>query len=98
MTRAKIVLPFRTMASQSNAVKDKLIDDEEVLQAVILADSFNKRFKPLTARKPRVRMQVYFSESHADELQDSACYPSVMLLSWTGLLNPFHWQACRRFS
>ncbi|TRM61898.1 nucleotide-diphospho-sugar transferase [Schizophyllum amplum] len=34
--------------------KDKLLDDEdEVLQAVILADSFNKRFRPLTTRKPR---------------------------------------------
>lgn len=35
--------------------KDNLIaDEEEVLQAVILADSFNKRFKPLTTHKPRV--------------------------------------------
>jgi hypothetical protein len=35
--------------------KEQLItDDEEVLQAVILADSFNKRFKPLTTHKPRV--------------------------------------------
>jgi hypothetical protein len=47
------------MAAQPNAAKEKLIDDEEVLQAVILADSFNKRFRPLTARKPRVRNQVY---------------------------------------
>jgi translation initiation factor eIF-2B subunit epsilon len=39
----------------SSAGKDKLIaDEEEVLQAVILADSFNKRFKPLTTHKPRV--------------------------------------------
>jgi translation initiation factor eIF-2B subunit epsilon len=31
-------------------------DDEadEVLQAVILADSFNKRFKPLTTERPKV--------------------------------------------
>lgn len=36
--------------------KDRLMgDDEEVLQAVILADSFNKRFRPLTTQKPRVR-------------------------------------------
>ena len=40
----------------ANSGKDKLLDDEdEVLQAVILADSFNKRFRPLTTRKPRVR-------------------------------------------
>ena len=39
----------------SSAGKEKLItDEEEVLQAVILADSFNKRFKPLTTHKPRV--------------------------------------------
>ncbi|KAI5829200.1 nucleotide-diphospho-sugar transferase [Schizophyllum commune Tattone D] len=37
-----------------NSGKDKLLDDEdEVLQAVILADSFNNRFRPLTTRKPR---------------------------------------------
>ena len=30
-------------------------EEEEVLQAVILADSFNKRFRPLTARRPRVK-------------------------------------------
>lgn len=55
------------MASQPNAVKEKLIDDEEVLQAVVLADSFNKRFRPLTARKPRVRHQVYPIDSCANE-------------------------------
>ena len=38
----------------SSAGKEKLIDEDDVLQAVILADSFNKRFKPLTTRKPRV--------------------------------------------
>lgn len=39
-----------------NTGKEKDISDEdEVLQAVILADSFNKRFKPLTVGKPRVR-------------------------------------------
>ncbi|XP_006458207.1 hypothetical protein AGABI2DRAFT_64187 [Agaricus bisporus var. bisporus H97] len=46
------------MASQPNAVKEKLIDDEEVLQAVVLADSFNKRFRPLTARKPRCLLPI----------------------------------------
>ncbi|KAH0583976.1 hypothetical protein H2248_009559 [Termitomyces sp. 'cryptogamus'] len=43
----------------SNSGKEKLIDDdEEVLQAVILADSFNKRFRPLTARKPRCLLPI----------------------------------------
>jgi translation initiation factor eIF-2B subunit epsilon len=45
------------MASQSSSAKEKLVEDE-VLQAVVLADSFNKRFKPLTTRKPRVREQI----------------------------------------
>jgi hypothetical protein len=30
-------------------------EEAEVLQAVILADSFNKRFKPLTTDRPKVR-------------------------------------------
>ncbi|TEB17651.1 hypothetical protein FA13DRAFT_1746670, partial [Coprinellus micaceus] len=35
---------------------EKLIDEEqEVLQAVVLADSWNRRFRPLTTKKPRVR-------------------------------------------
>jgi len=39
------------------ASKQPLIEEEEeVLQAVILADSFNKRFRPLTTRKPRVKI------------------------------------------
>ncbi|RDB21277.1 Translation initiation factor eIF-2B subunit epsilon [Hypsizygus marmoreus] len=43
----------------SSSGKEKLIDaDEEVLQAVILADSFNKRFRPLTTRKPRCLLPI----------------------------------------
>lgn len=46
--------PEEMPPKQSNP-KDPLIsDDDEVLQAVILSDSFNKRFRPLTRRKPRV--------------------------------------------
>lgn len=41
-------------ASGSGKEKAVTADDEEVLQAVILADSFNKRFKPLTSNRPRV--------------------------------------------
>ena len=50
-------LPCASLMSSkpSSSTKEKLIDDEEeVLQAVILADSFNKRFRPLTTQKPRV--------------------------------------------
>ncbi|KAF8078040.1 nucleotide-diphospho-sugar transferase [Lyophyllum atratum] len=48
------------MAPKSSSTgKEKLIDDdEEVLQAVILADSFNKRFRPLTARRPRCLLPI----------------------------------------
>ncbi|KAG6911456.1 hypothetical protein DXG01_014530 [Tephrocybe rancida] len=48
------------MAPKSSSTgKEKLIDDDdEVLQAVILADSFNKRFRPLTARKPRCLLPI----------------------------------------
>ncbi|KAG1756540.1 nucleotide-diphospho-sugar transferase [Suillus paluster] len=43
----------------SSTGKEKLItDEEEVLQAVILADSFNKRFKPLTTHKPRCLLPI----------------------------------------
>ncbi|KAJ3726128.1 nucleotide-diphospho-sugar transferase [Lentinula raphanica] len=47
------------MGPKSNTGKEKLLDDEaEVLQAVILADSFNKRFRPLTTRKPRCLLPI----------------------------------------
>ncbi|KAF8163214.1 nucleotide-diphospho-sugar transferase, partial [Crassisporium funariophilum] len=48
------------MASKpSGSGKEKLIDEEEeVLQAVILADSFNRRFRPLTIRKPRCLLPI----------------------------------------
>ncbi|PPQ70755.1 hypothetical protein CVT25_000076 [Psilocybe cyanescens] len=46
-------------AKSANSGKEKLIDEEEeVLQAVILADSFNKRFRPLTTRKPRCLLPI----------------------------------------
>ncbi|CAA7271788.1 unnamed protein product [Cyclocybe aegerita] len=52
--------PSRSMASKSaSSGKEKLIgEEEEVLQAVILADSFNKRFRPLTTRKPRCLLPI----------------------------------------
>ena len=50
------------MTSKQSA--ERLIEEEEeVLQAVILADSFNKRFRPLTIRKPRVKMFFFFFSS-----------------------------------
>ncbi|KAI0818545.1 nucleotide-diphospho-sugar transferase [Irpex lacteus] len=47
------------MPPKSSAGKEKdLGGDEEVLQAVILADSFNQRFRPLTVSKPRCLLPV----------------------------------------
>ena len=42
------------MPPKQNGKEKDLAGDEDVLQAVILADSFNKRFRPLTLGKPRV--------------------------------------------
>lgn len=41
------------MASKGSG-KEKAVDTDEVLQAVVIAESFNVRFQPLTANKPRV--------------------------------------------
>ncbi|KAJ7273616.1 nucleotide-diphospho-sugar transferase [Mycena haematopus] len=47
------------MAPKVASGKEKLIDEEdEVLQAVILADSFDKRFRPLTTRTPRCLLPI----------------------------------------
>jgi hypothetical protein len=37
------------------AGRDTGVETDEVLQAVVIAESFNQRFQPLTANKPRVR-------------------------------------------
>lgn len=37
--------------------KDKeILQQEEVLQAIILADSFDQKFRPITLESPRVRL------------------------------------------
>lgn len=36
----------------------QVYEKEDVLQAVILADSFNTRFAPLTANRPRVLLPI----------------------------------------
>ncbi|KAJ7285945.1 nucleotide-diphospho-sugar transferase [Mycena rebaudengoi] len=47
------------MASKAANGKEKLMDEEdEVLQAVILADSFDKQFRPLTTHKPRCLLPI----------------------------------------
>jgi hypothetical protein len=34
--------------------RDTGVETDEVLQAVVIAETFNQRFQPLTANKPRV--------------------------------------------
>ncbi|KAH7889309.1 nucleotide-diphospho-sugar transferase [Phlebopus sp. FC_14] len=48
------------MAPKSSLTgKERLLaEEDEVLQAVILADSFNKRFTPLTTHKPRCLLPI----------------------------------------
>ncbi|KAK1232011.1 translation initiation factor eIF-2B epsilon subunit, GEF [Marasmius sp. AFHP31] len=46
------------MAPKSAGKEKLIVDEDEVLQAVILADSFNKRFRPLTTRKPRCLLPI----------------------------------------
>jgi translation initiation factor eIF-2B subunit epsilon len=51
------VLTFGTNALQARSsgrmVKSKLVDQEDLLQAVIVADSFDPKFQPLTKDRPR---------------------------------------------
>ena len=39
------------------------IKQEDVLQAVVIADTFNVRFAPITDKKPRVTMCSYATSS-----------------------------------
>ena len=77
------------MPPKSSSGKEKdLHEEEEVLQAVILADSFNKRFKPLTVGKPRVSMRKPFGPSACKSLLlcSTQCLIPVCnapLLDWT---------------
>ncbi|KAG8807161.1 hypothetical protein FRC17_004613, partial [Serendipita sp. 399] len=45
--------------------KEKAVDAEEVLQAVVIAESFNQRFAPLTANKPRVHAMKLPTSTHS---------------------------------
>lgn len=82
----------------SGAGKEKLIEEEdEVLQAVILADSFNKRFRPLTTRKPRVRRILICALSSARLIHmNSVSFPSATLHCWIGHLRALHWLVFKR--
>nr|VWO98676.1 Ribosomal RNA small subunit methyltransferase B (EC (16S rRNA m5C967 methyltransferase) (rRNA (cytosine-C(5)-)-methyltransferase RsmB) [Ganoderma boninense] len=47
------------MPPKASSGKEKdIAEEDDILQAVILADSFNKRFKPLTVGKPRCLLPI----------------------------------------
>lgn len=85
-----LVLPYycqtRMAPKSSTSVKERLVDEEEVLQAVVLADSFNKRFAPLTRHKPRAsRTSGSFTRPDLLITTTSVCCASVMHPFSTGL-------------
>ena len=44
--------------TKKGSVIDSTVKQEDVIQAVIIADSFNSRFAPITHRKPRVESKL----------------------------------------
>jgi hypothetical protein len=61
------------------------VDEEtdQVIQAIILADSFNNRFKPLTTDRPKVYASSLFCLHCLNRLA-SVFFLSVMHRSWIG--------------
>ena len=55
------------MPPKGPATKDKDIApvEEDVIQAVVLAESFNKRFKPLTIDRPRASRTEHHLSGHS---------------------------------
>ena len=43
------------MTAKKGSSVDSRVKQEDMIQAVIIADSFNSRFAPITHRKPRVK-------------------------------------------
>jgi hypothetical protein len=62
-------------STTSKGIPDE--EEAEVLQAVILADSFNKRFKPLTTDRPKVCPSRKYCVPRLISLP-SVCFPSAM--------------------
>lgn len=89
------------MAPKSGSGKEKAIEgqEEEILQAVILADSFNKRFKPLTVNKPRVRVMTHWSwlTLTLQLILSSVCFRFAMYLYWTGHSKLLHLLASKKY-
>ena len=93
------ILTIYPMPSTKLSGGEDNADDEtdEVLQAVILADSFNKRFKPLTTDRPKVYALRALSVYSLNGLA-SVSFPSAMPLCWIGRWKALLLRAYRRFS
>ena len=53
-----MLLKFRLMASRKSHLKSDDLKQEDILQAVVIADSFNVRFLPLTHDRPRTLLPL----------------------------------------
>ena len=47
------------MASKSKKKGGEVFKQEDIIQAVVIADSFNVRFSPVTHAKPRVCIVIF---------------------------------------
>lgn len=51
----------RIMASKSKGKqRGEVLKQEDVIQAIVIADSFNIRFAPVTKKKPKVKFTCLF--------------------------------------
>ena len=56
---------------ETETSKDKWNKEEDPLQAVVVADSFNSKFLPITVERPRVRRPTYCTRPESKEAQVS---------------------------
>jgi hypothetical protein len=91
------------MPPKSGKEKPAPIEQEEVIQAVILADSFNSRFKPLSTNKPRVWSPPRCTCIAHRISCFSSCYPDRLFFLYaiyhclTGHWNVLSARALRRY-
>lgn len=84
ISNLNLILNVEPMSPKPPTSRGKAEDEEvDVLQAVILADSFNKRFKPLTIDRPKVHAPCTLCVHHLNTLA-SVYFPFAMRRYWTG--------------
>lgn len=55
------------MAPKGKTSQREDLKQEDILQAVVIADSFNVRFGPVTERRPRVNQNRFFRKRHDEQ-------------------------------